>query len=141
MVYRIEIIHSARKQVLSLPRQTQVEIARGDPANPLAHETSTGPEIWAQMNHEVDAIVVGVGSSGTLTGLSRFFAKVQPDCEIILADPHFPEDQCGYVALAINYRKMPRYPYPVLPYLRIPRPSREMGCHISTTRPLASLRD
>ena len=58
-----------------------------NPANPLAHETSTGPEIWAQMNHEVDAIVVGVGSSGTLTGLSRFFAKVQPDCEIILADP------------------------------------------------------
>ena len=58
-----------------------------NPANPLAHETSTGPEIWEQMHHEVDAIVVGVGSSGTLTGLSRFFAKVQPDCEIVLADP------------------------------------------------------
>jgi len=58
-----------------------------NPANPLAHETSTGPEIWEQMNHEVDAVVVGVGSSGTLTGLSRFFAKVQPDCEIVLADP------------------------------------------------------
>jgi cystathionine beta-synthase len=57
-----------------------------NPANPLAHETSTGPEIWEQMHHEVDAIVVGVGSSGTLTGLSRFFAKVQPDCEIVLAD-------------------------------------------------------
>jgi cystathionine beta-synthase len=59
----------------------------GNPANPLAHETSTGPEIWEQMQHDVDAIVVGVGSSGTLTGLSRFFAKVQPDCEIVLADP------------------------------------------------------
>ncbi len=58
-----------------------------NPANPLAHETSTGPEIWEQMHHEVHAIVVGVGSSGTLTGLSRFFAKVQPDCEIVLADP------------------------------------------------------
>ena len=58
-----------------------------NPANPLAHETSTGPEIWEQMHHEVDAVVVGVGSSGTLTGLSRFFAKVQPDCEIVLADP------------------------------------------------------
>jgi len=43
-----------------------------NPANPLAHETSTGPEIWEQMEHDVDAIVVGVGSSGTLTGLSRF---------------------------------------------------------------------
>jgi cystathionine beta-synthase len=58
-----------------------------NPANPLAHETSTGPEIWEQMDHVVDAVVVGVGSSGTLTGLSRFFAKVQPDCEIVLADP------------------------------------------------------
>jgi cystathionine beta-synthase len=58
-----------------------------NPANPLAHERSTGPEIWEQMQHDVDAIVVGVGSSGTLTGLSRFFARVQPDCEIVLADP------------------------------------------------------
>jgi cystathionine beta-synthase len=58
-----------------------------NPANPFAHETSTGPEIWEQMHHDVDAIVVGVGSSGTLTGLSRFFARVQPDCEIVLADP------------------------------------------------------
>jgi cystathionine beta-synthase len=59
----------------------------GNPANPRAHETSTGPEIWDQMDHNVDAIVVGVGSGGTLTGLSRYFARVQPKCEIILADP------------------------------------------------------
>jgi cystathionine beta-synthase len=58
-----------------------------NPANPLAHEISTGPEIWQQMEHDVDAVVVGVGSSGTLTGLSRFFARVQPNCEIVLADP------------------------------------------------------
>jgi cystathionine beta-synthase len=58
-----------------------------NPANPLAHEKSTGPEIWEQMQHDVDAVVVGVGSSGTLTGLSRFFARVQPECEIVLADP------------------------------------------------------
>ena len=41
-----------------------------NPANPRAHETTTGPEIWDQVNHKLDAIVVGVGSSGTLTGLS-----------------------------------------------------------------------
>src|ERR1700730_7076601 len=58
-----------------------------NPANPLAHETSTGPEIWEQMQHDVDAVIVGVGSSGTLTGLSRFFARVQPEGEIVLADP------------------------------------------------------
>src|SRR5229473_8010779 len=39
----------------------------GNPANPLAHERTTGPEIWEQMRHDVDAIVVGVGSGGTLT--------------------------------------------------------------------------
>src|SRR6188768_2002973 len=49
-----------------------------NPANPLAHETGTAPEIWAQMGHEVDAIVVGVGSAGTVTGLTRFFRAVQP---------------------------------------------------------------
>ncbi|HYY26453.1 MAG TPA: cystathionine beta-synthase [Chthoniobacterales bacterium] len=58
-----------------------------NPANPLAHETTTGPEIWDQMEHDVAAVVVGVGSGGTLTGLSRFFARVAPQCEIILADP------------------------------------------------------
>ncbi|MEP7248647.1 MAG: cystathionine beta-synthase [Spartobacteria bacterium] len=59
----------------------------GNPANPFAHETTTGPEIWEQMNHHVDAVVIGVGSGGTLTGLGRFFKKVQPKLELILADP------------------------------------------------------
>jgi cystathionine beta-synthase len=58
-----------------------------NPANPLAHETTTGPEIWQQLDGDVDAVVVGVGSGGTLTGLGRFFAKVSPKTEIILADP------------------------------------------------------
>src|SRR6187399_2431271 len=51
----------------------------GNPANPLAHERSTGPEIWEQMRHDVDAVVVGVGSGGTLTGLGRFLKRVQPN--------------------------------------------------------------
>ena len=59
----------------------------GNQANPLAHEVTTGPEIWHQMDHRVDAVVCGIGSGGTLTGLSRFFARVQPDCEMVLADP------------------------------------------------------
>jgi len=58
-----------------------------NPANPIAHETGTGPEIWAQMGHAVDAVVCGVGSGGTMTGLSRFFAQVQPEAEMVLADP------------------------------------------------------
>jgi len=58
-----------------------------NPANPLAHETSTGPEIWQQCGHDVDAIVVGVGSAGTVTGLTRFFKRVQPQMQFVLADP------------------------------------------------------
>ena len=57
------------------------------PATPRAHDPTTGPEIWEQAAHQLDAIVVGVGSSGTLTGLSRYFAKAQPDLEFVLADP------------------------------------------------------
>jgi cystathionine beta-synthase len=58
-----------------------------NPANPLAHERTTGPEIWEQMQHAVDAVVCGVGSGGTLAGLTRFFARVSPATEMVLADP------------------------------------------------------
>ncbi|XXX66025.1 pyridoxal-phosphate dependent enzyme [Sorangium sp. So ce128] len=58
-----------------------------NPANALAHETGTGPEIDAQLDRRIDAMVCGVGSGGTMTGLSRYFAKAQPRCEMVLADP------------------------------------------------------
>ncbi|HEU4621711.1 MAG TPA: pyridoxal-phosphate dependent enzyme [Burkholderiaceae bacterium] len=58
-----------------------------NPANPLAHERTTAPEIWEQTQHDVDAIVVGVGSGGTITGLTRYFERVQPNLEFVLADP------------------------------------------------------
>jgi cystathionine beta-synthase len=56
-------------------------------ANVRAHEETTGPEIWRQMEERVDAVVCGVGTGGTLTGFSRFFEKVSPQTEIVLADP------------------------------------------------------
>ena len=59
----------------------------GNPDNPRAHEEVTGPEIWEQMDGKMDAIVFGCGSSGTMSGLSRFFAKVAPHVELVLADP------------------------------------------------------
>ena len=58
-----------------------------NPANPLAHETGTGPEIWAQMDSDMDVMVCGVGSGGTLSGLGRFFRKTAPKVEMVLADP------------------------------------------------------
>ncbi|WNH49285.1 pyridoxal-phosphate dependent enzyme [Stenotrophomonas aracearum] len=59
----------------------------GNPDNPDAHEFGTGPEILAQMDGDLDAIVFGCGSSGTMTGLSRAFAKLSPKTELVLADP------------------------------------------------------
>jgi cystathionine beta-synthase len=58
-----------------------------NPANPLAHETGTAPEIWQQMAERLDAVVCGVGSGGTLTGFSRYFGRVAPNVELVLADP------------------------------------------------------
>jgi len=59
----------------------------GNPDNPRAHEEVTGPEILAQMDGRLDAIVFGCGSSGTMTGLSRCFAEKAPQVEFVLADP------------------------------------------------------
>ena len=59
----------------------------GNPDNPAAHEFGTGPEILRQMDGNLDAIVFGCGSSGTMTGLSRCFAQQSPGTELILADP------------------------------------------------------
>ena len=56
-------------------------------ANPYAHESTTGPELWQQSGERLDAIVVGVGAGGTLTGLSRYFGAVHPEMEFVLADP------------------------------------------------------
>ena len=58
-----------------------------NPANPYAHETTTGPEILEQMDGDLDAMVCGVGSGGTITGLGRYFAKASPKTEMVLADP------------------------------------------------------
>jgi len=59
----------------------------GNEANPKAHVDTTGPKILGQMDNDVDAIVAGVGSAGTITGLSRFFKEKSPKTDVILADP------------------------------------------------------
>lgn len=59
----------------------------GNDDNPLAHEQTTTPEILEQMEGDLDAIVLGVGSSGTVTGVCRYLTEHAPNVEVILADP------------------------------------------------------
>ena len=59
----------------------------GNPANALAHEETTAPEIWAQCGGRLDAVVCGAGTGGTLAGLTHYFARTAPQVELVLADP------------------------------------------------------
>lgn len=59
----------------------------GNPDNPAAHVCTTGPELMEQMDNNMDAIVFGVGSSGTMSGLTTYFKENAPNTEMILADP------------------------------------------------------
>jgi cystathionine beta-synthase len=56
-------------------------------ANPEAHYLSTGPEIWEQTGGEVDAIVVSVGTGGTISGVGRYFKERAPQVSIVGVDP------------------------------------------------------
>ena len=56
-------------------------------ANPAIHEKTTGPEIWEDSGHDVDALVSGVGTGGTITGSSRFLKGKNPDFKAIAVEP------------------------------------------------------
>ncbi|RZJ17294.1 MAG: pyridoxal-phosphate dependent enzyme [Brevundimonas sp.] len=56
-------------------------------ANSAAHFKTTGPEIWEQMDGDIDAFVAGIGSGGTITGIARYLKSVGSQAQIILADP------------------------------------------------------
>lgn len=58
-----------------------------NPANVAAHYEGTGPEIWQQMQGNIDAFVCGVGSGGTLSGIGRYLREQNPEVDLVLADP------------------------------------------------------
>ena len=68
-----------------------------NPSNPLIHETTTGPEIWNQMNGDIDAFVAGVGTGGTISGVGKFLKSKNPNISLIVADP-----EGSVVADAVN---------------------------------------
>jgi len=56
-------------------------------ANPDIHERTTAQEIWTQSNNNLDGLVTGVGTGGTITGCARFLKKVNPYCKIFAVEP------------------------------------------------------
>ena len=62
-----------------------------NPANPAIHEATTGPEIWEDTGHDIDAIVTGVGTGGTITGVTRYIRRFNPNFQAFAVEPvHSP---------------------------------------------------
>jgi cysteine synthase A len=62
-----------------------------NPANPAIHEATTGPEIWEDSGHNIDAIVAGVGTGGTITGVAKFMKSKNPNFKAFAVEPkHSP---------------------------------------------------
>jgi cysteine synthase A len=71
----------AQSETAWMPQQFE------NPANPAVHEATTGPEIWEDSGGQIDAIVAGVGTGGTITGVARFIKKKNPDFRVIAVEP------------------------------------------------------
>jgi cystathionine beta-synthase len=88
----------------------------GNPANPGSHYHGTGAEILRQCGGKVDAVVVGAGTGGTITGIARILKEKIPGVKIvgvdpvgsILADPEAPAPKCAYQVEGIGYDFIPK---------------------------------
>ena len=75
----VEIVATTKNAYL--PQQFE------NPANPAIHEKTTGPEIWEDSGHNIDAIVAGVGTGGTITGVARYIKPRNPNFKAIAVEP------------------------------------------------------
>jgi cysteine synthase A len=87
----LEHTKGARKRAIQYcsehPESTLFLNQHGNPNNGKAHELTTGPEIWEQTDGKIDAVVIGLGTSGTFDGISRFMKQKNPKIKIIAFEP------------------------------------------------------
>jgi cysteine synthase A len=100
---RVELTPASRGMMGAVDRARVIIRDRGNalmlqqfenPANPAAHEASTGPEIWSDTDGVVDAFVSGVGTGGTITGVSRYLRRHNPALRVVAVEP----DRCAVLS-------------------------------------------
>ena len=78
----------ARAEEMVAEMDTAIVAGQFDnPANPQAHYDVTGPELWAQMDGQIDALVAGVGTGGSLSGTGRYLKAQDPHIQVIAVEP------------------------------------------------------
>ena len=94
-----EIVHTSREEGMLGAERKAEEILKEiegsislrqfrNPANPLAHYETTGPEIYSQLDGKIDYFVAGAGSGGTFSGVVKYLKEQNPDITGVLADPY-----------------------------------------------------
>jgi len=83
-------MHGSIEEAERLARSIDGAVILGqfdNPANPRVHEATTGPEIWEATEGNVDVVVAGIGTGGTITGVGRFLKRTKPDVRMVGVEP------------------------------------------------------
>jgi cystathionine beta-synthase len=79
--------YSVARQIVEDTPNSMLANQYHNPSNPKTHQLTTGPELWEQTEGKIDVFVCGVGTGGTITGVSRYLKEKNPDIQIVGVDP------------------------------------------------------